>query len=57
MLGEVVGKAKMAGALWFKDNTLKRHHEAALCHEWFEARDGDEGLGSSDSETGDDGQT
>ena len=57
MLEEVVGKAKMAGALWFKDNTLKRHPEAASCHEWFEAGDGDEGAGSSDSGTDDDGQT
>ena len=57
MLEEVVGKAKMAGALWFKDNTLKRHPEAASCHEWFEAGDGDEGSGSSDSGTDDDGQT
>ena len=32
-LEEVVGKARMAGALWFKDNTLKRHPEAASCHE------------------------
>ncbi|GGM27595.1 hypothetical protein GCM10010129_84580 [Streptomyces fumigatiscleroticus] len=57
MLEEVVGKAKMAGALWFKDNTLKRHPETTSCYEWFEAGDGDESSGSSDSETDDDGQT
>ena len=56
-LEEVLGKAKMAGALWFKDNTLKRHPEAASCHEWFEVGDGDEGSGSSDSEIDGDGQT
>ena len=54
-LEEVFGKAKMAGALWFKDNTLKRHPEAALCHEWFEAEDDNEGSDSSDSESDDDG--
>ena len=56
MLEEVVGKTKMAGALWFKDNTLNRHPEAASCHEWFEAGDGDEGTDSSDSESDDEGQ-
>ena len=56
-LEEVVGKAKMDGALWFKDNTLKRYLEVAPCHEWFKAGDDGDNSKSSDSEYDDDDQT
>ena len=50
-LDEVVGKAKMAGALWFKENTFRRHPEVASYHEWFKDGDDDEGS-NSDSDGG-----
>ena len=54
-LEEVAEKAKMASAIWFKENTLKRNPEVAASLEWFEAGD-DESSDSSDSES-DGGQT
>ena len=56
-LDEAVGKAKMVGALWFKENTLKRHPKVVSCYEWFEDGDGDERSDSSDSDYDDDDQT
>ena len=47
----------MAGALWFKDNTLKRHLKAAPCHNWFKAGDDGDSLDCSGSESGDDDRT
>ncbi len=55
-LEEVVSKAKMAGALWFKENTIKRHPEMASCHEWFEDGGSDEDSDSSDSGSDDGGR-
>ena len=55
-LEEVIEKAKMAGALWFKKNTLRRHPEVVPYHEWFEDGDGDESSGSSGRDSDGDGQ-
>ena len=56
-LKEVAEKAKMAGAIWFKEKTLKWHPEVATTHEWFEVVDDDESSDSSRGESDDDGQT
>ena len=53
---EVIGKAKMAGAIWFKENTLRRHLDVAPSLEWFRAKNNDERSNSSDSESDDDDQ-
>ena len=50
-LEEVIEKAKMARALWFKENTLRRHPKVAPYHEWFGDRDDDEGFDNSDSDS------
>ena len=52
---EAKKKARIAGAFWFKDNTLKRHPEAAQFLKWFESSDKedeslDDGVESSDDE-------
>ena len=46
----------MAGALWIKENTLRRHLEVAPYHEWFEDGDDDEGSDKSDSDSDGEGQ-
>ena len=46
----------MAGALWLKENTLRRHPEVALYHEWFEDGDDDEGSDNSNSDSDGDGR-
>ena len=55
-LEEVIGKAKMDGALWFKENTLRRHLEVASYHKWFKDEDDDEGSNNSDSDSDGDGR-
>ena len=48
----------MDGALWFKENTLRRHPEVAPYHKWFEDGNDDEGSDNSDSDSdGDYAQT
>ena len=41
---ETKKKARIHGALWFKDNTSKRHPEGASFLKWFESsnEEGDE---------------
>ena len=53
---EVVGKAKMARAIWLKENTLRRHPDATPSLEWFGSKDVDESSDSSDSESDGDDQ-
>ena len=50
-LEEVIEKAKMVGALWFKENTLRRHPKVAPYHEWFEDGNDDGGSDNSDSDS------
>ena len=55
-LEEVIWKATMDGALWFKENTLRRHPEVAPYHRWFEDGEDDEGSDNSDSDSDGDGR-
>ena len=53
---EVVVKVKMVGAIWLKENTIRRHPDATPSLEWFRAEDNDESLDSSDNDSDGDGQ-
>ena len=52
---EVVGKAKIARAIWFKENTIKRHPNVVPSLEWSGTKYDDESSDSSDSESNSDG--
>ena len=41
-------KAKIVGAFWFRDNTIKRYPNVAPFLGWFGTKDDDESLGSSE---------
>ena len=51
---EIIKKAKIAGALWFRENTIKRYPDVGPSLEWFGIEDDDESSNSSNSESGDD---
>ena len=53
---EIGKKAKIAGALWFRENTIKRYPDLAPSLEWFRNENNDESSDSSDDGSGDDGQ-
>ena len=53
---EIVRKAKIAGALWFTENTIKRYPNVVPYLEWFGTKDDDERTESSNCEFDGDGQ-